>query len=243
MYWAKPELELLAGHYKSVDDKTASFEIRAALNLIDKEYKDMISVLPSLLPHSITFEHLWCLIPPGSLVVGQDDLDFTDIWRALSCAVKETQQGVFLFITAECIAWDGEKMGYSSRTLKVPQFSGLKTIDSLPHIPLKYHPKREVVMQKVMQRSAKAIKFWTPGSQLQEHQGTGLAEIGQDIQRYAVSKAPSEKWLEQRCSPIACSNRSVQRTRRHRPGDDAKHPTIEHDNALVAKDTRHFWER
>jgi hypothetical protein len=207
LYWAKPELELLVGHYKSVDDKTASFEIRAALNLIEREYKDMISVLPSLLPHSITFEHLWCLIPPGSLVVGQDDLDFTDIWRALSCAVKETQEGVFLFITAECIAWDGEKMGYSPRTLKVPEFSGLKTIESLPHIPLKYHPKREVVMQKVIQRSAKAIKFWTPGSQLQEHQGTGFAQIGKDIQRYAVSKAPSENWLEQRCSPV--SHRSV----------------------------------
>lgn len=187
MYWAKSELELLVGHYKSFDDKTATFEIKAALNLIEKEYKDMISVLPSLLPHSITFEHLWSLIPPGSLLVGQNDLDFTDIWRALSCAVKETGEGVFLFIVAESIVWDGDKMGYSSTMLKVPEFSGLTTIGDLPYVPLKYHPRREAVIQKVRQRSAKGIKFWTPRSRLQEYQGTGLAEVGDKIQRYAVS--------------------------------------------------------
>lgn len=242
MYWAKPELELLNEHYKSVEDKVAVFEIRAGLNLIEKDYKDMICLLPSLLPHSISFEHLWSLIPPGSLVVSQHDLDFTDTWCVLGCAIREAPGGNFLSITAECIVWDGGKMAYTSKTLKIYEFSGFVTIGSLPYIPLKYHPDRQAVIQKVRQRSNKAINFWTPGFQIQEHQGTGIAEVSGKVRRHAVSKDPRANGHEQRCLPVTYSKHSVQRTSDNRPGHDAKHPTLEQYHAIVVENAQHSWE-
>lgn len=79
-------------------------------------------------------------------------------------------------------------------------FNGLNTMEDLPYIPFKSHPKTEAIMQKVRQRNAKGIKFWTPGFQIHEHQVTGLAEIQGEVQRYAVSKAPRAKWV---CNGIA----------------------------------------
>lgn len=226
-----------------MDDKTAVFEIQAALNLIEKVYKDMICLLPSLLPHWISFEHLWSLIPPGSLIVSRDDLGFMDIWRALGCTIRKAPDGTFLFITADHIVWDGDEMGYSYRTLQIAEFSGLMMIDDLPYIPLKHHPNQEEVMQIVRQRSDKAIKFWKRGYQLQEHQGTGLAKVKREIQPYAVSKALRENGWEWRCSPVTYPIHSVQRTRGNRPGHDAKYSAIEQYHTVVAENASHFSER
>ncbi|KAI6089961.1 P-loop containing nucleoside triphosphate hydrolase protein [Hypoxylon rubiginosum] len=187
MYWARPELEILAEHYRSIKDDTAVFEMDSAFKFIESEYKDMISVLPSLVPHSITFQYLWALLPPDCLVVGKDSLDFDSIWSVRSHAVERMQDGVFLVLNAEHIIWDGVKAGNVKQTLRIPIFGGLMLIRDLPYVPLKYHPQQEAIVQQVLKRSAKALRYWKPTFSHQEHQGTGLAEVYDRVEKYPFS--------------------------------------------------------
>ena len=186
MFWARPELDILAKHYQLVGDKIGIFEINAALKFIESEYKETISVLPSLVPHSITFEYLWTLLPSDCLVVGKNALDFDSIWNVRSHSVQQMQDGFFFVMSAEYIVWDGVKAGNVRQTLRIPAFNGLKLIQDLSYIPLEYHPRREVVMQRVLKRSAKALEFWQPQFRHQEHHGTGLAEVYDKVEQYPV---------------------------------------------------------
>jgi hypothetical protein len=46
---------MLLEHYEMVQDTVSAFEIDAALKFVTTEFEELQSVLPSLLPHSITF--------------------------------------------------------------------------------------------------------------------------------------------------------------------------------------------
>ncbi|KAJ2996676.1 hypothetical protein NUW58_g899 [Xylaria curta] len=187
MYWALPELEMLAKHYRSVKNNVATFEFNAALKFIESEFGEMISELTSLVPHSITFKHLWALLPPDCLVVGKDALDFDSIWCVREHSVQKTQEGIFLLMDAERVVWDGSKAGNVRETLAIPIFNGIKQIQDLSYIPLKYHPQREAVMQCVLERSAKALTFWHPEFRHQEHHGIGLAQVDKEVEFYTFS--------------------------------------------------------
>ncbi|ETS80813.1 hypothetical protein PFICI_08342 [Pestalotiopsis fici W106-1] len=187
MFWARPEFELLAKHYHEVGDKTAVFEMGAAFNFIDTQYGEMVSVLDSLLPHSITFEYLWAILPPDCLIVGTDALDFQSIWCVRSHSVQCIQGQNFLIMEAENIIWDGSKAGSVHQMLRIPMFTGVKLIRDLPYIPLDYHPQREEAMKNVLKRSVKALEFWQPHFRHLEHQGTGLAKVHDKVDYYPFS--------------------------------------------------------
>lgn len=156
----------------------------------------MISVLPSLVPHSITFQYLWALLPPDCLVVGKDFLDFDSIWSVRSHSVERMQDGTFLVMNAENIVWDGSKAGSVRQTLRIPIFGGLKLIRDLPYVPLKYHPQQEAIVQQVLKRTSKALEFWKPGFSHREHQGTGLAEVYDRVEKYPVRKNRTRLWSQ-----------------------------------------------
>ncbi|CAH0054510.1 unnamed protein product [Clonostachys solani] len=187
LFWAKPELQILAKHYSSVEDKVALFEMNAALNFIEKEYETMISILPSLLPHSITFEYLWALLPPDCLVVGIDSLGLTRIWRVRSHSTVPIDGRLFFVMKTEVLEWDGDDMGYAQASLKIPAFEGFRALEELPYVPLKHHPRREEMVEHIQQRNTRTLRFWKLGFQLQEHQGTGLATPREELELYPFS--------------------------------------------------------
>jgi hypothetical protein len=119
----------------------------------------MISVLSSLIPHSITFDYLWALLPPNCLVVGKSSLDFDSIWCVREHDVQKMEDGTSLVMQDECIVWDGVKVGNVIQGLRIPIFTGVKLIGDLPYIPLKYDFRRRAVMKRVLERSTKALKF------------------------------------------------------------------------------------
>lgn len=186
MLWARPELEMLAEHYCNVKDRAASFEIDAALSFITSEFEEMEIILPSLIPHSISFEYLWAILPPDCLVVGKDPLNFDRIWCVRSHFVEESRDDIFLTTNAESLMWDGSKVCKVETTLRIPLFSGNKLIGDLPYTPLNYYRKREEVIESVRERASKAPEFWIPEFRHMEHQGTGLAEMYDKVEPYPV---------------------------------------------------------
>ncbi|KAF2118078.1 P-loop containing nucleoside triphosphate hydrolase protein [Lophiotrema nucula] len=187
MFWARPELELLVEHYRSVQDRQSAFEIDAALKFIASEFEELLSVIPTLLPHSITFEYLWAILPPDCLVVGKDYLNFHCIWCVRNHSIEQTQDGVFLTMNAEYLMWDGSKVGKVETALRIPLFAGVKLISDLSYIPLKYHQRRGEIIKSVRERSSSALEFWTPEFRHLEHHGTGIAEVYDKVEPYPFS--------------------------------------------------------
>jgi hypothetical protein len=229
MFWARPELDLLAAHYRSINDKKATFEMDAALSFIDSEYSEMLSILPTLLPHSITFEYLWAILPSDCLLVGKNRLNFDSIWCVRSHVVEKTQEGIFLNMTAEYLVWDGTKVGRVDQALRIPIFTGVKLISDLPYIPLKYHPRREDVIREVKERSSKALEFWKPEFRHQEHHGTGIAEVYDKVEPYPVGH--SSKRTTGNNTNVYLIYNTVQRTRSDRSEDDATDATCKQSHA------------
>ncbi|KAF2729071.1 P-loop containing nucleoside triphosphate hydrolase protein [Polyplosphaeria fusca] len=187
MYWARPELEMLVEHYRSVKDRQSAFEIDAALSFIASEYEGMLSVIPTLLPLSITFEYLWAILPPDCLVVGKDFLNFDSMYLVRNHSIERTQEGIFLIMNAEYLMWDGSKVGKAGTALRIAVFAGVKLISDLPYIPLKYHQNREEIIENVRERSSRVLQFWTPEFRHMEHHGTGIAEVYDKVEPYPFS--------------------------------------------------------
>lgn len=179
---------MLAEHYRRIEDEKSAFEIEAALSFIAAEFKQLLDVIPTLLPDSITFKYLWAILPPDCLIVGKDALNIHCMWSVRSHSVQQMQDGIFFVIDAEYLIWDGTRVGTVQASLLVPLFAGVKLISDLPYIPLKYHPEREEVMKDVRERSSRALAFWAPGFKHLEHSGTGLAEVYDKVKPYPVSR-------------------------------------------------------
>jgi hypothetical protein len=177
----------LAKHYSRINEKTSLFEIQAALNFMKSEYGEMISILPSMLPHSINVEYLWALLPPGSLIMGKNALGIETIWNFCSHYVEKTTEGIFFFMDAEQIVWDGVKVGNARQLLLIPIFECMKLIQELSYLPLKYHPQHGSIIQSVVERSSRVLQLWQPQFSHLEHRGTGLAEVDNEVQQYAVT--------------------------------------------------------
>lgn len=131
--------------------------------------------LQSLLPSTITFDYLWTVFPPDCLIVEKDPLAGTSILRAISAQQQRTKDGLVVFaITAEHVDWNGKRLGIVKQKLKIDDFSGTLAMADLPYVPLQYHPHRNNVIQRVLERAQKKFAYCKPGFQIREHEGPGL---------------------------------------------------------------------
>ncbi|OHE97571.1 hypothetical protein CORC01_07186 [Colletotrichum orchidophilum] len=192
LFWARSELELLATHYAAsgdAADKPALFEIRSALAFITQEWAHTDSLLSSLLPHSISFDLLWVVFPPECLVIGKDELGFDNIWRARTHSVVRQQDGSNNFvIVAEQLEWDGSVLGYARTRLTVPGFNGLIPMEDLPYIPLKFHSGQRALMERILVRGEKKLKFCKKGFKIQQYSGRGLRKVEKDVISFVRSR-------------------------------------------------------
>lgn len=147
-----------------------------------------MSTLPSHKSKTITFDHLWTILPPDCLIVGKDTLGYDSIWRVIIHRKNDTTDGVFLSLEAESLVWDGVKAGYKRQTLRIPAFKGIMEIQHLPYAPLDFHPKRDLIIEQARERSRKALAYWQPGFRHEEYHGTGLAQVGDKVEKYPVSR-------------------------------------------------------
>ncbi|KAI0535349.1 P-loop containing nucleoside triphosphate hydrolase protein [Xylaria digitata] len=186
LFWALPELQLLAGHYTRQNDDLALFEINTALKFIGQEYPEStLANITAEAPDWITFDKLWTLFAPDCLVVGKDYFGATSIWRARSHAIKRLEDGSYVFeITGEYLEWNGRKLGNVYQALVIPSFEGVVALEDLAFSPLKRHSQEKGIKERILKRSERKARFCKLGHEIQEHEGLGLAEVREKILRY-----------------------------------------------------------
>ncbi|KAM4063705.1 hypothetical protein HRG_006828 [Hirsutella rhossiliensis] len=184
-YWARPELCLLERHYKSIGDSNSLFEINAALSFIRQEWGHTHTKLEYLLPASIEFGLLWTIFPPDCLVVSRDKLGADNIWRARSHDTlrRKVDDSIYFNIVAECVDWDGKSLGVVETNLIIEEFDGAMAIEDLTAFPLKYHSRRDTLLERTMKRSEKKLGFCRKGFRFQECEGLGLCTSGDDLEQ------------------------------------------------------------
>lgn len=127
----------------------------------------------------VTFESLWTLFPPGSLVygkmfLGQDQVFIVqDNSRPWPRNTSEPSPW-----TLECWTydWDGKTFKRRALVLEIESFESSKPITSLPFYPVDYHPDPEELKRRLVDRGGKYKRLCTAkqGSRMFDYEGKAI---------------------------------------------------------------------
>lgn len=172
LFWAESRLKLIAKHFEATEEKTSAWEIEQAMLLIKQEFSHLQKELDSLLPHFITFDHLWSIFPPDCLCVAEDSIGIQSIFRARTASIQREQDGSRKFLVqADYLEWDGITFGLVNKQFFVPQFRGRMRIDELPCIPLQFCENMEEIMKDIIKRSEEKESFCQTGFHVKDYHG------------------------------------------------------------------------
>ncbi|PWW76948.1 P-loop containing nucleoside triphosphate hydrolase protein [Tuber magnatum] len=157
-----PQLENELANAKAVPEeqqnKTLISHLTLFNNYISTDYASTIKRLyPLLKHHEITFDLLWALFLPNTLIyticAGSGEprclkLDWGE--------QKETlDRGKFFQLDCHYVDYDGKTYGEAGAVLEIDEFRGARRIDSLGVFPLAYHEDEEDVRERLIERGRK----------------------------------------------------------------------------------------
>ena len=174
---------------KDENDKQARADLKLLLDTIssssgdpklDKYFKTRDSIKEQ---KSVTFETLWTIFPPGSLVYGQpfqgqDQVfivqDNVQIWPFFRSgrSPKETSWSLLCWT----YDWDGKMFRRLCLELKFEYFDGHRPITSLPYYPFELNERRADIKEKLKQQGSnyREICTATQGSRLFDYSGEAI---------------------------------------------------------------------
>lgn len=144
---------------KRLDDKRK--HLKVLIKYIDKDFHDIKNTLePMLQSGLITFDLLWALWKPGTLVYSPT-YGSPDTPRVFKVDVAERHtsmmKGDFYFVEAKYFEYDGKRFGYGNVSEDISEFKGARKITSLPCYPLEYHKEEAELREKLIERGKKFV--------------------------------------------------------------------------------------
>ncbi|KAG5950093.1 hypothetical protein E4U53_005493 [Claviceps sorghi] len=148
-------------------------ELKVLIKYLDKDYaKVKRSLYPMLNNGIISFEYLWALWKPGTLVYSATYGQAEDA-RVFKLDMASRQalifQGDFYSVEGKYIEYDGKRFVFQSMAEEVAEFQGTRKITSLPCYPLSYHKDEFKVRQTLIERGKKFVSL--SGPSLKEYSG------------------------------------------------------------------------
>lgn len=136
-------------------------ELKVLIKYLDKDYaKVKESLYPMLESGIITFDYLWALWKPNTLVYSST-YGFTDDPRVfkIDLAVRQSSllRGDFYFIDGKYLEFDGKRFGHGTVSEEIAEFQGTRKITSLPFYPLSYHKDEDGVRRLLVERGKKFV--------------------------------------------------------------------------------------
>ena len=166
-------------------DPTVKSHLELLHGVLETEMKDDIKARDDLLAHNvITYDYLWMLFEPGSVVVtakgGQDQavlLTSGDYTTVCNCPVYS--------LTCKNVDWDGSDFGYGSARYNIPAFSGTAPISSLLAFPIMYHSEKDEATERLIARGKVFERL--SGYNYKQYQGIAMGDGPWGPIRYNVS--------------------------------------------------------
>ncbi|KAK5235296.1 hypothetical protein LTR47_003481 [Exophiala xenobiotica] len=165
-------LEIL--HKDDFEEPVAKEHLQLFHNVLYEELKNAISAKIDLVKNGvITFEYLWTIFEPQTLVYTVSDSKECVYKLNSSHTVVDQRAGLqVLSLDVWACDWDGTKFGQNHTTLKDYEFSGTTPITSLQAYPLEFHPGKEQLIQRLVTRGKLFERF--AGYHYQAYRGVAL---------------------------------------------------------------------
>ncbi|XP_044717467.1 ATPase family associated with various cellular activities (AAA) domain-containing protein [Hirsutella rhossiliensis] len=136
-------------------------QLKVLIKYLDKDYaKVKESLYPMLDSGVITFDLLWALWKPNTLIYGTTYGAVEDprVFKVDMAYHQSTiMRGDFYFIEGKYLEFDGKKFGYGTVAEEISDFQGARKITSLPCYPLRYHKEQDQVQKDLIARGKKFV--------------------------------------------------------------------------------------
>lgn len=123
--------------------------------LLKEELNDVIKALEDYVAHGvITCLHLWAIFQPGAVVYTSRG----GTPRAMTFYngdYTETNCGPCYGLNLEPVGWGGKSFGRDTEFINLYSFTGTRSICTLAAFPLSFHPSKETVRNRLIQRGRK----------------------------------------------------------------------------------------
>ena len=140
---------------------TKAAHLKVLVKYLDTDYAETKKTLyPLLESNMITFEYLWALFKPNTIVY-TSTYGNQDEPRAFKVeyATKEYSfmRGEWYCIEGRYLEYDGKSFGMGGMEVNVESFKGARKITSLACYPLKYHRETDTIRTDLIERGRKFV--------------------------------------------------------------------------------------
>lgn len=142
-------------------EESAEAEAAAHLRLLyDVTKRDVERLRRKQLPldrcHKVTFNTLFTVFRPGTVVYHKDEEQFDRFYKVKAVDYNGSDPQPFTCsITCASLEWDGTSLGWVERVFGVDKWSGAKKLTELTVLPAELHPEYEAVRARVLERGRK----------------------------------------------------------------------------------------
>ena len=170
--WAKLQEAIAELGDETEDEKETKKHAKLFQDLLRKEFEDVIDTSQDMMTQGVmTFELLWTLYQPATLVYAKQDGQETALkLTSTKYGVDRNNNPVF-WVQGKYVEWDGSRFGSNKVNIMCPAFAGTKRIASLPAFPFEYHPDKEKMTERLLDRGTKAEAL--AGSHYKAYNGIG----------------------------------------------------------------------
>ncbi|KAE9962180.1 hypothetical protein EG327_002388 [Venturia inaequalis] len=125
-------------------------------SVLKTEFSDVIDNYQTMMSKGvITFKLLWTIFQPSVLVYSRKEGQEIAL-KLVSINYSGDQNGnEILVLVGEYVDWDGTRFGTNNSVLQIKTFTGTRKISSLAAFPFDYHPQKDDMAKRLLERGAK----------------------------------------------------------------------------------------
>ncbi|KAF7514312.1 hypothetical protein GJ744_000082 [Endocarpon pusillum] len=161
-------LEELGAYGRTLDDPVASCHIMYLLRYMEhcfhsamRTYRNFVKVTTSMA--ALDWQNLWMVFRPGTLVYreavsGSPLLSKVEAINICECS-NPLHAHNFWTIKVANVDFTGRHYEWSTTKLELKSFDGFRRLNVLPVFPLDYHPDKDRIFQRLVERGKKFLDF------------------------------------------------------------------------------------
>ncbi|KZZ95306.1 ATPase, AAA-type, core [Moelleriella libera RCEF 2490] len=154
-------------------DPEFAFQLEAVLEILEEVFAEEIVELKNIPYGEVSYNLLWTVFPPRTLIVSHDEFDQEVVLRVKSTRYTKTLAGDPVFeIRVDYIDMDGSHMGYvKEEKVQIEVFKSFRPVVELEHYPFQHYADKRA---EFIARADKLMRLY--GRHVQEYHGHALDE-------------------------------------------------------------------
>ena len=134
---------------KNEHDPEAKSHLELLWSTLELELRDTLKKKADHTAHGVvTIKSIWTIFEPGCHVFTTND----GRERMLRFASGSYDRCGNYVLACRFVDWDGDRFGLENETLEIPNFKGTAPITGLPAFPVRYHPSKSELQQRLVAR-------------------------------------------------------------------------------------------